>query len=102
MLKLLNKFDQQDIIYLMKSVSKLPALNRKIVAISRPWIEFLSFRYRAEVLIECGFNLEVLWFLLALTPKLRCESLITVDYKNKEILLFAFLDAKLWLKEGDY
>ena len=32
---------------------------------------------------------------------LRYESLIAVeDYKYKEILLFAFLDVKLWLKEG--
>ena len=34
--------------------------------------------------------------------KSRYESLITVDYKYKEILLFVFLDVKLWLKEGDY
>ena len=29
----------------------------------------------------------------------RYESLITVDYKYKEILHFAFLDVNLWLKE---
>ena len=32
---------------------------------------------------------------------LRYESLITVEYQCKEIPLFAFLDIKLWLKEGE-
>ena len=31
---------------------------------------------------------------------LRYESLITVDYKYKEILLFTFLDVKLCLREA--
>ena len=33
---------------------------------------------------------------------LRYESLITVARLQIEVLLFAFLDVKLWLKEGDY
>ena len=33
---------------------------------------------------------------------LRYESVITVDYKYKEILRIAFLDAMLWLKEDDH
>ena len=67
----------------------------------------LSFRYCFKALAECDFILEVLWLKshLALNPKdvwkiklfahetdssinLNYESLITVDYKYKEILLF--------------
>ena len=33
---------------------------------------------------------------------LRYESLSTVDYKYKEILLLAFLGVKFWLKEGNH
>ena len=35
------------------------------------------------------------------STNLRYKNLITIDYKYKEILLFAFLDIKLWLKEED-
>ena len=55
----------------LKSDSKVTALNRKIDAVSRPSIGFLSFSYRSEALIEYGFNLEVLLSksLLASNPK---------------------------------
>ena len=33
---------------------------------------------------------------------LRYESLITVGFKYKEIILFVFLDVNLWLKDDDY
>ena len=39
---------------------------------------------------------------IASSMNLRYESLITIGYKYDKILLFAFLDLKLCLKEGDY
>ena len=45
--------------YLLKSDSKVAAPNRKIDAVSRPWIGLLSFRYRFEALVECDSILEV-------------------------------------------
>ena len=44
----------------LKYDSKFYSLNRKIDAVSRPLIGFLSFRHRSEALIECDLNFEVL------------------------------------------
>ena len=66
-----NPYDLWAIKLLLKSDSKFSALNRKVDVVSRPWVGFLSFRYRYEVLIECDLNLEVLWSksLLSSNPK---------------------------------
>ena len=56
---------------LLRSDSKVSALNQKIDGVSRPSLGLLSLRHCIEALIECDFILEVLWSkkLLASNPK---------------------------------
>ena len=102
----------------LQYVSKICGLNFEIVAITRPYIRFISFRWRFK--ISQGVELDFLGFVIRIcfnvqsqrtkkievfsqgthdSKNLRCGTLYIGDYENVNISSFPVLGIKLWLEE---